>query len=297
MLGTIATMIAVKLAFWAAFIAVMYLVFAGWRRLTGKTRPPRTAGGSDASRLRGRMKRMTQRTLLMTPAQSPAFSQLGGSPQLPQLFDWPAGEKGPRTFLCQLSLSEVHAAGGPEWLPSTGRLYFFYDDWRRGLADLVHVIHQPDEDASTNGLGPGAFVARPVTFQPKTSLPSLDWLGVDPAELDCGDDELDELAELPEREFGTDPQHRIGGYPGEIQDEQMGLSCEYFARGMNPYKNPEATPAIERASKAWRLLLQVDSDKSLKMNWGDGGRLYVFIREKHAIAGDFSKTITLWQTH
>ena len=48
----------------------------------------------------------------------------------------------------------------------------------------------------------------------------------------------------------------------------MSLSCELLARGMDPYKTPEPTPAIERAAKSWRLLLQIDSDKGLKMNWG-----------------------------
>jgi uncharacterized protein YwqG len=76
----------------------------------------------------------------------------------------------------------------------------------------------------------------------------------------------------------------------------MGLECEYLARGLQPeYRDPP--PNILRASKTWRLLLQIDSDPALKMNWGDAGRLYVFIRQKHAEAGDFSKTVTLSQSH
>lgn len=137
-----------------------------------------------------------------------------------------------------------------------------------------------------------------MAFERHSSLPSLDWLGVDLGEAGLDDGELDELAGLPDEPFGDEVQHRIGGYPSEIQDEQMGVACELIRRGLPPaHDGTEITPAILRASRAWQLLLQIDSDPALKMNWGDGGRLYVFVREQDATAGDFSKTVTLSQTY
>jgi uncharacterized protein YwqG len=105
---------------------------------------------------------------------------------------------------------------------------------------------------------------------------------------------LDRLADFPDEPFGDELQHRIGGYPSEIQSSQMAVECELAARGLEA--GAEVTDAIRRASKQWRLLLQIDSDPALKMNWGGGGRLYVFIRQKHAEAGDFSRTVTISET-
>lgn len=72
---------------------------------------------------------------------------------------------------------------------------------------------------------------------------------------------------------------------------------EYMRRGQTRNYGEEVPEAILRASKAWRLLLQVDSDPAIGMNWWDGGRLYVFVREKDAARADFSKTVTITQTH
>lgn len=47
----------------------------------------------------------------------------------------------------------------------------------------------------------------------------------------------------------------------------------------------------------WRLLLQVDTDADLKTKWGDAGRLYYWIREADARAGDFSKIQMVGQSH
>jgi len=55
------------------------------------------------------------------------------------------------------------------------------------------------------------------------------------------------------------------------------------------------TPEIEAASQDWRMLLQIDSDDV--WSWGDAGMLYVFVRREDAKRKDFSKTVTIGQSH
>ena len=264
--------------------------------------PRKRSGGNlaESARIRGRMTRMARPTLLMTPTKQPGFSKLGGEPDLPIDQVWPGGQKASRAFLAQVDLAEVRAAEGPDWLPADGRLYAFYDDQRLGFADLVQIVHSREPAGESVSCPANVspklrFPERRVEFLQLRSIPSLDWLGIDVRELD-DDVDLDELPD-PNEAFGDELQHRIGGYPSEIQEEQMALSCERLRRGLDPYSGEEPASAILRASKAWRLLLQIDSDPALKMNWGDGGMLYVFIREQDARAGDFAKTVTLYQTY
>lgn len=264
-----------------------------------KQREGRRPGAPTFNAVLSRMRRAAQPTLLLTPARSPGFSKLGGLPELPEGVAWPAGARSPRAFLGQIDLGAFRAHAGPEWLPAEGRLYLFVDEERYGFADLVSVSYSLEPPGGEAPRPPGLqrrFDERRVAFVEMTSVPSLDWLGLDAAELSVTDDELDLLADLPDDPFGDEVQHRIGGYPSEIQSSQMQVECEYLRRGLDP--DWEDMPdAIRRASKRWRLLVQIDSDPALKMNWGDGGRLYVFVRKTDAEKGDFSRTVTLWQTY
>lgn len=289
------TALLMDLAYWAAIIFVVVALIRLFPRKRG------AIASSKSSRIRGRMTRMARPTLLMTPTKQPGFSKMGGLPELPADQAWPFGDKRALSFLTQIDLTEARAAGGPEWLLEDGRLYAFYDDTRLGFADLVRVIHSREPAGEPapypTEVSPKLhFTERRVAFLRLSSIPSLDWLGVDVRELD-DDVDLDELADLPNEPFGDELQHRIGGYPSEIQEEQMAISCERIRRGRDPNEDEEPSPAIQRASKTWRLLLQIDSDPDLKMNWGDGGMLYVFNREQDARKGDFSKTVTISQTY
>jgi uncharacterized protein YwqG len=259
------------------------------------------AESPTAGAIRSRMRRLARPTLLLVPTKDERFSKLGGRPDITEDIAWPAGEKGPRAFVAQLDLSEVRAAGGPDWLPPEGRLYVFHDDERAGFADHASVAFSQAPATGEAPAVPGlsaklTFNERRVRFMLFTSIPSLDWLDVDVRALDVDDDDFDQLVSAPDEPFGDELQHRIGGYPSEIQNGQLALECEHLARGL-PLGRPAPNTAIARAAKTWRLLLQVDSDPALKMNWGDAGRLYVFVREADARAADFTKTVTIWQTH
>lgn len=274
------------------------IVVKAWEALA-RARPRATGRSSDTARLRGRMKRLARPTLLLTPATQPGVSRLGGDPDLPDGMAWPELRGRPCAFLAQIDLSALRSHAALDWLPGAGQLFAFVDLDGHGFADQVQVLFH---DGPSGELRPPPartprFPERRVAFEAYTSLPSLDWLGVDLAESDLSEGELDELAELPGKPFGDEIQHRIGGYPSEIQDEQMAVACELIRRGLPPaHEGTQITPAILRASKAWRLLLQIDSDPALKMDWADGGRLYVFVREQDAKDSDFSATITLSQS-
>ncbi|WP_304177303.1 YwqG family protein [Phenylobacterium aquaticum] len=283
---------------WLAFLTVMaamaglavYYQIRALRMDTVET--PQLA--TRTANFRRRMTRATAPALVLIEADTPGFSKIGGAPDWRSGSSWPQGPEGRLGFLLQLDLAAAHDAGGPDWLPTTGGLYVFRDD-RWGLADQVLVLHQPLEELET-AVPPGDLRAkwrhpeRRIGFMRRMSRPSLEWLGGDIREVDADAFDRFDLTE------GDGPSHQVGGYPAEIQETCMPLECEYARRKL-PYDPGTATPAITKAARAWRLLVQIDSDRALKMNWGDGGMIYVLIREADARAGDFSKTVTITQTY
>jgi hypothetical protein len=91
------------------------------------TRRRMTERSGEASRLRGRMRRLARPSLLLVPATSPGFSKLGGDPDLPDDTAWPAIRGRPCAFLAQIELAAFQQNAPLDWLPAAGLLYAFVD--------------------------------------------------------------------------------------------------------------------------------------------------------------------------
>jgi uncharacterized protein YwqG len=234
-------------------------------------------------------------------------SCLGGAPHIAGA--WPRFEGRPLSVVAQLDLAEIAAAGGPDWLPRKGRLLFFYEldysGWGMGPSDLgcFAVRHEtgsatpepPPEDLADEGRWP----EYPVAFGVAVSTPDSERLNLPWSDLTKREEKALEAA--LEAMTPAEPVHQIGGFPGTIQADAMELECELVAFGLQRGAGvkPDATQMeqLKVASKDWRLLLQLDTDNDAGMMWGDTGRLYFWIREQDARAGDFSKAWMILQCY
>jgi uncharacterized protein YwqG len=223
-------------------------------------------------------------------------SRLGGIPDLAR--PWPRYEGRPLCCVAQLDLAELRAADGPDWLPDSGRLMFFYDlehgAWGLEAGDagssvVIHEAGDPAPAAEPADLPEDArFPAYPVGFANTMSLPSeerleIDWKGMTKAERRAVEAAIEAL-QPPE------PVHQVGGFPHPVQSDDMELQCQSVTQGaVIGGGRLKSLEPMSSAPADWRLLLQLDTDNDAGMMWGDTGTLYFWIREQDARAGDFSK--------
>ena len=229
--------------------------------------------------------------------QGDGSSRLGGKPDGPPLADWPKRNGAPLAFLCQLDLSEIRRAGGPDWLPADGSLLFFYDadeqPWGFDPADRDgwRVIHVPSGELKDEAPPRPIFPEKRLSAHSSQSLPQAnsDRIGVSLQEL--SDKEFDALFDASDEHYGRFPAHQVGGYASPIQGDDMELEAQLVSNGIycgdpEGYQGPRAED-LKSGAEDWVLLLQLDSDDDVDMMWGDGGRLYFWIREQDARRADF----------
>ena len=213
--------------------------------------------------------------------------------------DWPRFRDRPMACLARIDLQEVHAAGGPDWLPPEGRLHVFLD---MGDRPQDFEPEQPGACIVRLETGPARPVAPPDDLRPRSRIAAFplmstprmsyaderiafDWKSLTKAETLTLEAAVLEM-------LSPEPAHQIGGYPGNLQGDDMEIQCAAAAAGtgdVRTFDPDDITAETISAARHWRLFLQVDSDPAAGLEWMRRGRLYFWVHDAAARQGDFSR--------
>jgi uncharacterized protein YwqG/predicted DNA-binding WGR domain protein len=251
------------------------------------------------------------------PAKETAvgISKLGGRPDLPAGISWPTGKVAGREmalpFIAQFDVAMLWRSyvgiGAIGLLPTSGMLYFFYNTADYGADYLAPENWRVIYHSSRSNLAPSEpplplpplldYRAREVRFQTEVTLPNIETCyiggpGNNHAKVELTEEEWDAYADLCDKLRANQNIHQMFGHADDAQPYALENSYEsvrdvFFADG-RPFKSLTPKEQNEEFHQG-RLLLQVDEEKSIKMQFGRGGRLYFFIREQDLKARDFSK--------
>lgn len=223
----------------------------------------------------------------------PWESKVGGQPYLPKQSAWPKGADGrPLFFLAQLNFAEMPALAP---FPDAGIVQFYInDDDLYGMdfdngenKDHFQVLFHatveqnpallqnslPEQDCDEEMLPHHPDESYPLTFTlaeevaPITDYRFYQHFGAD-FFRQFGEQEWDVMGAF-EKSLRAQG-HKVGGYAYFTQDDP---------------RRPE-DPML--------LLLQLDSDETMDLMWGDMGVGHFFIREKDLLARDFSRVLYDW---
>jgi uncharacterized protein YwqG len=242
-----------------------------------------------------------------------ARSKLGGVPLIPDGFTWPRCQQRPLDFLLQIDLAETAPFDRDHLLPSSGLLTFFYDlknlPWNYNPAHLdgFRVVYFPQQSFQP-GVPPQDTIKSPertLTFYPITTFPSGFTRTFERLEKACGWTKAESykyynfLEALDAQHYPKHQSiHRLLGYAMNIQNG-MELDAQLVNNGVNleeraGYKDPRI-PELEPGADDWRLLLQLDTDDSAGLMWGDCGLQYYWMRADDLANRRFDKAWMTWQ--
>ncbi len=247
---------------------------------------------------------------------SDELSRLGGIPYLPEDFEWPANKDRPLDVLLQMDLSSAALYDKLGVLPPDGLLTFFYDlenqPWGYDPKNLQGFkTHYSETAMSTRLYGPPesefTLPERGLVFRSALSVP---WFGsrtydelnnivrFTDGEADRYSDFALELSSLGssyrKKYWGGD--HRLLGHSQNVQDD-MQLEAQLVTNGLycgdpSGYDDPRAR-TLATGADDWVLLLQLDSDETADLMWGDVGMLYFWIKTDDLARRSFQN---VWMT-
>lgn len=249
-------------------------------------------------------------------------SVFGGAPLTPSGFEWPSyapraeealpaslekfglrqppSGRRPLDFLLQIDLAEIAAFDAARPLPRSGLLTFFYDckhqPWGFDPAhrDRFRVMLFDQDDLVTRLPPTAPLATRGLAFSHGDTLPHLGSKTFEQVEAaaEIPDAYFDFLQELERRPYSSaGGLHRILGHSANVQGD-MQLRAQLVSNGLYCGGTTDDDARIARLAPGaadWVLLLQLDSDKSAKLMWGDVGRLFFWIRRQDLAARRFDR--------
>ena len=240
-------------------------------------------------------------------------SKMGGLPDLPDDIPWFCHEitGSPLAFLCQINCEEIKQFDVENRLPDSGMIYFFYDCSMDGMpwgfdpadaagkkvfyydGDMSQLKRRnAPEDMDEYG---GVFGSARMRFSMKYDLPRPDSIAGEKLGF-SGDVREKYWGVIDTVSCGLD--NKMLGYANDIQGS-MELECELVSHGLycgdpNGYMEGKKR-GLDKNTEHWELLLQIDSNESLGMMWGDCGRLYFWITAEDMETKQFGKSWLILQ--
>jgi len=239
-------------------------------------------------------------------AEAPAgASKIGGKPDLPPGFEWfydqgksldGISENRPLSFLAQINCEEASRYDQESLLPSKGMLYFFYefatmtwgfDPKDKGSARVYYFQGDPSTlrrtDVPSDLPEEYQIPEMAVSFSSAAELPDFDEFielceGFRYQQRDGYDQAKSQI--IPAS--GEGAISKLLGYANLIQNGML-LECELASSGVyvgGPEGFANVSARQREESKKWQLLFQLDSIQTerYELHWGDGGRIYFYIR-------------------
>lgn len=251
-------------------------------------------------------------------------TRFGGKPDVPAGFVWPYFETDtfddkhiksrPLAFIAQFNLSEISVYDAEGLLPRSGTLAFFYElgsqrwgfDPKDGGCARVYWFHEWED------LSPAEF---PEDLREDFRLPALNITAKVEKSYPGNEDYYLNRTDYRQTIYDfTAAEERLGiKYPencskllgwADVIQGNMTSECELTARGYtsdevwNGGKFPkEELAKIEENANEWTLLFQLDTveHEGFELMFGDGGRIYFYIRKDDLKAKRFDRVWLILQ--
>lgn len=250
-------------------------------------------------------------------AEKLGATRFGGKPDVPEDFVWEYFEgedyngelkSRPLSFIAQFDLEEISKYDTENLLPKTGVLSFFYElntqKWGydpddKGCARVywfedktkLHTAEFP-KDLEEDFRLPALKIA---LKSEKSYQSGVDFMLQRENDMTERWDEFDEICE----KLGAEEDGEISkllGWANPIQGN-MTMECELISRGYYLGEGWDDVTPLDRqeaeqwSAKDWLLLFQLDivDDGDFELMFGDGGRIYFYIRKDDLAARNFDE--------